>query len=215
VPETLRLQVVARETSQNLVDPLQHAKWFNQTKASPLWMQVSTITTSTSTSTTSSSSSPLIPPQPFQSDALGKRQVMRFYWGRTILGPNDSKWECGSDRSPPDSEVEEDHPSVPRAEQMQPPGSQGQASFLSYLEGGLQAALSAITTAVSTGVTIVSGSPRKAAAPQSDRAVADALQPLASAVPASPPPAAQPPSPPPSLPAKRLSSPLSPFKPVR
>jgi hypothetical protein len=34
---------VARETSQNVADPIEHARLFNQTKASPLWVQASVL----------------------------------------------------------------------------------------------------------------------------------------------------------------------------
>ena len=129
--------------------------------------------------------------QPFQTDALGKKQVVQFFWGSTVLTADDARSASHDDNG----HASGDGTPCPAAEAAATPARQ--ASFLSFLEGGLQKALSAFSA-------VVSGSPGKKGG-----SAPDAAEPL---VHPSPSPAATqfflPPSSPlrDSLPAKRLSS---------
>ena len=129
--------------------------------------------------------------QPFQTDALGKKQVVQFFWGSTVLTADDARSANHDDNG----HASGDGTPCPAAEAAATPARQ--ASFLSFLEGGLQKALSAFSA-------VVSGSPGKKGG-----SAPDATEPL---VHPSPSPAATqfflPPSSPlrDSLPAKRLSS---------
>jgi hypothetical protein len=141
-------QIVARETSQNLADPIELAKLFNQTKASPLWVQVSVLALLLLVGIVTFS-------QPFQTDALGKKNIVRFYWGRTVLDLHDTRNATAT----PDADMSSsDAVSSPLAQATSEPSKH--SSFFTMI-GGLQAAFTAITSAVASGVTIVSGSPSK------------------------------------------------------
>ena len=73
---------------------------------------------------------------------------MRFFWGRTQLGGDDICHVSQDGCSDSDEELSASGP---------------KGSLFSFLEGGLHAAFSAISSAVCSGVAIVSGSPSKRA----------------------------------------------------
>jgi hypothetical protein len=142
--------------------------------------------------------------QPFQTDALGKKHIVQFFWGRTVLAADDARHaNQHDDGHAAGANQHGDGPPCPAAAAVATPARQ--ASFLSFLEGGLQKALSAFSAVVSSSATLVSGSPSKKGGSAQDASGA-AAEPLLH--PSPPLHFSLPPSSPLSdaLPAKRLSS---------